>query len=106
MSDNERTPGPYKWDTPPWDYDREDAAPWLVQENGDKPILTGNITATQPNAEFVLLACNSFDALLAACESLRAVSGGCGCATYGIPKGTCMICKADAAIAAAKGETP
>lgn len=27
------TPGPWKWDSKPWDYDREQEAPWLVSEN-------------------------------------------------------------------------
>ena len=65
------TPRPWKWDGKVWDYDCEQEAPWLTSAEPighEIPIITGDLQCSQENAEFIVLAVNSYDALREALE--------------------------------------
>ncbi len=47
------TPGPWKWDSNPCDYDPKEEAPWIINQNGD-PILRGEIKCDlQADADYI-----------------------------------------------------
>ena len=66
------TQGKWEWDGKVWDYDRYIEAPWLVNED-NKQVLTGAISATKANAEYIAAANPAaILSLIAALESAAA----------------------------------
>lgn len=72
------TPLPWSWDGPVWDYDKEEEAPWLVHEYGNSfdSVITGELSCSKENAEFIVRACNNHYKLLEALKDLMIDAGG------------------------------
>ena len=60
----EWTPGPWEWDAKVWDYDKEEAAPWLVGIDGGPIVLCGEIDcSSEADAHLIAAAPELYDAL-------------------------------------------
>ncbi len=55
---------PWEWDGKPWDYDSKEESPWLVSKIGNDLVVTGEITCSKVNAEFIVKAVNNHYKLL------------------------------------------
>jgi len=52
----QHTPGPWKWDGNPCDYDPDQEAPWLVDSNDSFPPILGGTIKCQSQADARLIA--------------------------------------------------
>lgn len=80
------TPGPWEWDGTPWQYDKDNEAPWLMQSpwNGinSKRILGGSIHCeSEADARLIAKAPDMLDMLKECHAALASVF------VYGVPDG-------------------
>lgn len=91
------TPGPWKWDCTPWDYDAEQEAPWLVTANkAEDRVLYGIVHCNEANAHLIAAAPSLLEALIDLLARAKAELVD--------PEDLSEISMAEAAIAKATGE--
>ena len=93
----QHTPGPWKWDGTPWDYDAENEAPWVVTDDvKEVRVLSGSIRCNKENARLIAAA----PELLAALQ-LAVRQNGCDMLMTGEELRQCEVAIAKATGAAA-----
>lgn len=71
---SEHTELPWVWDGKPWDYDREEEAPWIVNATTGDPAIRGEIDCTEANAAFIVKAVNNHYQLLEVLKDMATVA--------------------------------
>ena len=110
MEKTQHTKGPWHWwDSPdrPKGYDlakllSPTGEQVLSMYGGPGKLAIGNTPENIANAEFIVRACNNYEALLAACKAaIEPTANACTCAQNYWPKGSCPACWTHALLGAA-----